>query len=181
MADVALIMKTDSAEPAAVKQVEDNIRRLNPRADIVRAASPVALDDAAAVRGKRVVVVEDGPTVTHGGMAHGAGLLAARAAGALVVDPRPWLAPEIAVAFEKYPHLGPVLPALGYSPEQLEALAQTLERADADCVIAATPIDLAALIDIGKPIVRARYDYAETETPGLIGRVEAFLRRAGLA
>ncbi|NWG87849.1 MAG: GTPase [Hydrogenophilaceae bacterium] len=181
MADIAVIMKTDSAEPAAVAAVEHNIRRLNPTAAIVRAASPVSLDDAAAVRGKRVIVVEDGPTVTHGGMAWGAGLLAARQAGALVVDPWLWAAPEIAAAFERYPHLGPVLPALGYSAEQLQALARTLERAEADCVIAATPIDLAALIQIGKPIVRARYEYAEVETPGLIGRVEAFIRRIGLA
>ncbi|TCS73791.1 putative GTPase [Sulfuritortus calidifontis] len=181
MADVAVVMKTDSAEPVAIHAVEANIRRLNPGATIVRAASPVTLDDAAAVRGKKVVVVEDGPTVTHGGMAWGAGLLAAQRAGAEVLDPRPWAAPEIAAVFERYPHIGPVLPAVGYSEAQLAALAQTLDRAEVAAVIAATPIDLAALIRVNKPIVRARYEYAEVETPGLLGEVAAFLRRAGLS
>lgn len=180
MADIALIMKTDIAEASAVQIVLANIRKLNPNADIIQAASPVTLAEAEAIKGKRVIVVEDGPTVTHGGMAYGAGWVAASRSGARIVDPRPWLAPEIAAAYEKYPQIGPVLPALGYSPEQLQALAQTLERAEADYVIAATPIDLAALIQIGKPIIRARYDYAEAEAPGLIGRVSAFIKRIGL-
>jgi predicted GTPase len=180
MADVAVVMKTDAAEPVAIQTVEANIRSLNPRAVILRAASPVTLDDAAAVRGKKVVVVEDGPTVTHGGMAWGAGLLAAQRAGANVLDPRPWAAPEVAAVFARYPHIGPVLPAAGYSEAQLAALAQTLNRAEVAAVIAATPIDLAALIKIDKPIIRARYEYAEVEQPGLLGAVAAFLRGRGL-
>ncbi|MEW5893800.1 MAG: cyclic 2,3-diphosphoglycerate synthase [Pseudomonadota bacterium] len=180
MADVGLIMKTNTAEPAALATVEANLRRLNPKAVVVRAASRIQLDDAAAVRGKRVVVVEDGPSVTHGGMPYGAGFLAAREAGAEIIDPRPWAAPEIAAAYARYPHLGRVLPALGYSAAQLEDLAETLRRAESDVVIAATPIDLAALIRIDKPIVRARYEYEEVEAPGLVGAVEAFLRNAGL-
>ena len=181
MADIAVLMKTDTAEPAAVQAVADNVRSLNPSAEVVRAVSPIALEGAETLHNKRVIVVEDGPTVTHGGMAYGAGWVAARRAGARVVDPRPWLAPEIAPTFAKYPYIGPVLPAMGYSEAQLRGLAATLERAEADAVIAATPVDLAALIEIGKPILRARYEYAEAETPGLIERVEAFLKDIGLA
>ncbi len=180
MADVAVIMKTDVAEPAAVQRVLDHIRRLNPRAGIVRAASPVSLEQAESLRGQRVVVVEDGPTVTHGGMAYGAGWVAAQRAGAVIVDPRPWLDAQIAPVFDKYPQIGSVLPAMGYSAAQLHGLAATLDRAEAAAVIAATPVDLARLVAIGKPILRARYEYAEAETPGLLGYVEAFLRHAGL-
>lgn len=180
MADVAVIMKTEAAQPQAVQTVLANIRALNPTADVVRAASPVSLEGAAELRGKRVIVVEDGPTVTHGGMAYGAGWVAAQGAGALVVDPRPWLAPQLAPVFERYPRIGPVLPAMGYSAAQLKDLAATLLRAEVDAVIAATPVDLARLVAIDKPILRARYEYAELEAPGLAGRVEAFLKRIGL-
>lgn len=180
MADIAVIMKADVAEPLAVQAVMENIRGLNPSATVVRAASPVSLEGAEDLRGKRVVVVEDGPTVTHGGMSYGAGWVAAQGAGALVVDPRPWLAPQIAPVFEHYPHIGPVLPAMGYSVAQLKDLAATLLRAEVDAVIAATPVDLARLVAIDKPILRARYEYAEVETPGLIGRVEEFIERIGL-
>lgn len=180
MADVAVVMKTDTAQAAAVTQVRANIRRLNPTAPIVCAASPVMADGNVSLAGRRVLIVEDGPTVTHGGMAYGAGLLAAQRAGAKIVDPRPWLAPQIAAVFERYPHIGPVLPALGYSAEQLHGLAETLESAEVDYVVSATPVDLAKLLTINKPIVRVRYEYAEAETPGLVGHVADFLRRAGL-
>jgi len=136
----------------------------------------VRLDDAGAVRGKRVLVVEDGPTITHGGMARGAGYLAAMQAGAAaVVDPRTSAAPEISAVYAQYPHIGPVLPAMGYAPAQLEALRQTINDAQIDVVVAATPIDLAALIEIDKPVVRARYEFADSETPGLAAELDRFL------
>jgi len=177
MADTVLVVKTDSAEAAAVEQVIASVRRLNPGAEIIRAASPARLDDPAAVRGKRVVVVEDGPSVTHGGMAFGAGWLAARRAGAVIVDPRPWAAPEIAAAYARYPHLAEVLPALGYSAAQLDDLRSTLDAVPADLVVSASPIDLCRLVTTSKPVLRARYEFAEAESPGLAGRLDAFLNR----
>lgn len=113
-------------------------------------------------------------------MPHGAGFVAAVAAGARVVDPRPWAAPGIAAAYAAYPHLGPVLPALGYSPAELEALRRTLDAAEADVIVSGTPADLAALLPLRKPVVRARYELAELEEPGLGAHVDAFLARAGL-
>ena len=178
MADVVVIAKADAAAVADVHRVAQSVRNLNPRAPIVRGASPVALEDEAAVRGRRVLVVEDGPTITHGGMAYGAGFVAATRAGACIADPRAWASPEIAAVYAQYPHIGPVLPAMGYSPQQLAALRATLERADVDVVVAGTPIDLAALLQIKKPVVRARYEFAELDTPGLWGEVERLLALA---
>jgi len=176
MADIVLLAKADAAAPGAVQQVMDSARRANPRAVIVRGSMPVRLDDAAAVRGKRVLVVEDGPTITHGGMPHGAGYVAALQAGAAaIVDPRASTAPEIAAVYAQYPHIGPVLPATGYSPAQLEALRRTINDARAEVVVAATPIDLAALIALNKPVVRARYEYVDSETPGLAAELDRFL------
>jgi predicted GTPase len=176
MADIVLVAKADAAEPGAVQQVIDSARRANPDAAIVRGSMPVRLDDAAAVRGKRVLVVEDGPTITHGGMPHGAGYVAAlQAQAGAIVDPRRAAAPAIAAIYAQYPHIGPVLPAMGYTPAQLEALRQTINAAQADLVVAATPIDLAALIQLDKPVVRARYEYADSETPGLAAELDRFL------
>ncbi len=176
MADVVLLAKADSAAPEALRQVAENARRVNPRAIILRGSMPVLLDDAAAVRGKHVLVVEDGPTITHGGMPHGAGYAAALAAGAAeIVDPRTCAAPEIAAVYARYPHIGPVLPAEGYNPAQLEALRLTINAARADVVVAATPIDLAALIAIDKPVVRARYEFVDSETAGLAAVLERFV------
>ena len=128
------------------------------------------------MRGKRVLAVEDGPTITHGGMPYGAALVAAEQAhAARIVDPRPYAAPGIAEVYARYPHIGPVLPAMGYSPEQLEALRRTIDAAEADVVVAGTPIDLAALIHVNKPVFRARYEFAELETPGLWTAVERLL------
>jgi predicted GTPase len=125
--------------------------------------------------------VDDGPTLTHGGMAYGAGEVAARAGGAAeIVDPRPWAAPEIAAVYAQYPHLGRVLPAMGYGPEQRAALARTLEATPADVVVSGTPLDLARLLGLSKPVVRARYGYApppDESGPGLEGLLDAFLRR----
>jgi len=178
MADVVVVSKTDAAHPADVERVIANVRRASPGASVVRAALSIRLDDAQAVRGRRVLVVEDGPTVTHGDMPWGAGYLAAKHAGAkAIVDPRAFAAPEIASVYEQYPHIGPVLPAEGYSNAQLEALRQTINATEADVVVAATPIDLGALVNINKPIVRARYEFAEVESPGLAGELDGFLAR----
>ena len=177
MADIILVAKSNSAAPADVRQVRDAARRINPDAALVKGASTVALDDEKAVRDKRVLVVEDGPTITHGGMAYGAGYVAAAGAEAgEIIDPRASATPEIAAVYEAYPHIGPVLPAVGYSAHQLEALRRTVEAAGADVVVSATPCDLAALIDLSAPVVRARYTYAEAEAQGLESLVEAFLR-----
>jgi predicted GTPase len=176
MADVVVISKVDAAADADVQRVAEAARAVNPAAPIVRAASPVRLDDPEAVRGRRALVVEDGPTLTHGGMSYGAGYVAAtRAHAAEVVDPRPYAVPEIAAVYARYPHIGPVLPAVGYGAEQLEALRQTLERARADVVVASTPIDLAAVVPIEKRVVRARYEFAEVGEPSLTSAVEGFL------
>ncbi len=164
MADIIVIAKTDSASLNDVEQARASALALNSKARIVRGASPVTVDDPAAIRGKRVLVIEDGPTTTHGGMAYGAGFIAARALGAKeIVDPRPFAVPEIAALYKQYPHLGPVLPAMGYSHLQVEALCETINRTEADCVLAATPIDLAALVMVNKPIVRARYEFVEVD------------------
>jgi predicted GTPase len=176
MADVVVIAKTNAAAAADIQRVSEAARRINPRARIVRAASPVQLDAPDAVRGKRVLVVEDGPSTTHGGMPHGAGYVAAVQGGAAaIVDPRAFAAPEIAALYSAYPHLGPVLPAMGYSARQLEALARSIAAAPADVVVSGTPIDLAALVKTNKPVVRARYEFAEAGTPGLGDEIDRFL------
>jgi predicted GTPase len=178
MADVVVVPKTDVAALADVQRVIESVRLNNPRARIIRGASPVRMDDPARVRGRRVLVIEDGPTTTHGGMPYGAGYVAAAAAGAAIVDPRPFAVPDIAQVYASHPHLGHVLPAMGYSPAQVEALCATIDRTDADVVVAATPIDLASLIAVNKPIVRARYEFAEAEEPGLGAVIDAFVQRA---
>jgi predicted GTPase len=175
MADVVVINKVDAAPAADVERLAAAVRRVNPRAPVVRAASPVRLDAPELVAGRRVVVVEDGPTITHGGMPHGAGYAAARAAGATIVDPRPWAAPAVRAVYADHPHIGPVLPAVGYAPEQLADLAATLNRADAEVIVSGTPIDLAALIALERPVVRARYAYADAGEPTLGSLVDAFL------
>jgi predicted GTPase len=176
MADIVVVNKVDAASTAAVQQVIDEVRQVNPCAPLIRAASPVRLDDPEAVRGRRVLVVEDGPTITHGGMPYGAGYVAATNAGAAeIVDPRPAAAPEIAGVFSQYPHIRKVLPALGYGDVQLSGLQRTINDASADVVVAATPIDLAALLQVDKPIIRARYEYADAGEPTLARQVDEFL------
>jgi predicted GTPase len=162
-----VINKVHSAAPADITLLERELRAVNARATIVRAASPIHLDDVAAVRGKKVIVIEDGPTITHGGMEYGAGYVAALAAGAEVVDPRPWAAPAIRAVFEAYPHIGKVVPAVGYDVTQLAALAATINAAPADAVVSGTPADIARLLAVDKPVLRARYEFAETDEPRL--------------
>ena len=180
MADVVVLAKADSAHPAELASLRAAVARANPHATVLRGGSPIRLDDPAAVRGKRVLVVEDGPTTTHGGMPYGAGYLAAIAAGAAsLVHPRPFAAPEIARLYADYPHLGPVLPAMGYSPAQLEALARSINATPADVVVCGTPIDLASLAPLDKPVVRARYEFADLDAPGLGAAIDGFLLRVG--
>ena len=158
MADVVVINKVDSATPDQVESLLRTIDAVNPGATIVKANSRVTVDEPDAIRGKRVIVVEDGPTLTHGDMKFGAGVVAARSHGAAeVVDPRPWAMGTIDETFRKY-DVGPVLPAMGYSDEQLEEMAKTIDAADADLVVIGTPIDLRSVIDFRKPAVRVRYE-----------------------
>jgi predicted GTPase len=177
MADVIVINKVDAASTADVGVAEAEVRAVNPAAVVTRAASPVKLDDAAAVAGRRAVVVEDGPTITHGGMATGAGYLAAVAAGARIVDPRPSAAPELQETFRAFPHIGKVLPAMGYGSAQLRALESTINAADADIVVSGTPLDLARLVSLDKPVVRARYEFVEADHPALSSIVDDFVAR----
>lgn len=180
MADIVVVPKVDAAATADIQQVIDTVRNINPAAQIVRAASPIRLADPKAIQGQRVLVVEDGPTTTHGGMPYGAGYVAAiRAQAAMIVDPRSAAVAEIAKVYSRYPHIGPILPALGYSPQQLADLAATINQVEADVVVAATPIDLGALITVNKPIVRAFYEYAEADQPGLVDWVDKFLDQQG--
>lgn len=181
MADIAVVNKVDAAPPEQVERVIEEVRAIVPGKPILRAASPVLLDDPRAIDGKRVLVVEDGPTVTHGGMPHGAGFVAASARpGVTIVDPRAAAAPEIRAVFERYPHIGPVLPATGYSPAQREALRATIEAVEADVVVAGTPIDLARIVETAKPMVRARYSYRDAGEPTLASLLDAFLKERGL-
>jgi predicted GTPase len=167
MADVVVINKVDSAPSENVQVVRRNVAALNPRAIIVEAASPITVDRPDLLAGRRAVVVEDGPTVTHGEMAHGAGFLAAKRAGAQIVDPRSFAVGSIRDLYGRYPHLGPVLPAMGYGDDQVKELEETLRRAEADVVVIGTPVDLRRLMDLDLPAVRVTYELAERTTPTL--------------
>ena len=176
MADIVLVAKSNVATAVDVERVTAAARVVNPRAVILRIASTVRLDDPDAVRGKRVVVIEDGPSTTHGGLPYGAGYAAARDAGAAeIVHPRSYADPAIAALYAEYPRLGPVLPAMGYSPAQLEQLVRSIDAVPADVVVSGTPVDLAALAVFNKPVVRARYEFAEAELPGLGDAIDRFL------
>jgi predicted GTPase len=167
-ADIVLINKIDSAKMEDVERLKQTIADTNPGATIVEAMSPITLEKDVDLNGKRVLVVEDGPTLTHGEMTYGAGVVAARRAGAAaLVDPRQWAAGTIKDVFEKYPHMGTLLPAMGYSEQQREDLSQTINSSDADVVLIATPIDLRKVCDIQKPAVRASYELEEVSSPSL--------------
>ena len=168
MADVVVINKIDTADAAGVNTVLGNVRAVNPGAVIVRGASPLTVEDAEAIRGKRVLVVEDGPTLTHGEMAYGAGVVAAQQYGAAeIVDPHPYAVRTIADTYRKYPTTGAVLPAMGYGREQMADLEETINRTPVDLVLIATPIDLGRLVDIDKPNQRVRYELQEIGRPSL--------------
>ena len=159
--------KVGGASEAALAEIDASLAVANPAAEVVRAESVVTLDDGPDLRGRRVVVVEDGPTTTHGGMASGAGLVAARAAGAVVVDPRPFAAGSLATTYEAFPHLGPVLPAMGYSDAQVADLEATLAAVDADAVVCGTPFDLGRVVRSRHPIRRVTYEVREVGEPDL--------------
>ena len=167
-ADVLVINKIDTANPENVMTVRENLRVLNPGAVIVEAASPIFVEDPAAIRGARVLVVEDGPTLTHGEMAYGAGWVAARRFGAgTIVDPRPYAVGSIAATYAKYPTTGNVLPAMGYGDQMMKELEETINAMDVDLVIIGTPIDLSRLLKINKPTQRVRYELQEIGQPTL--------------
>jgi len=174
-ADIALVNKSNSASPKDIETVCGNIRALNPTARIIRTASAVTV--AGDIRGKKVLIVEDGPTLTHGGMDYGAGLIAARSLGAHPVDPRPYAVGTIKKTLAKYPRLKDVLPATGYSASQIKELEETINSVPADAVLVATPIDLARIIMIERPAVRVGYSTEEVESPGLKDAVADFLMR----
>jgi predicted GTPase len=168
LADVFVINKVDTADPDNVITVRDNLHRLNPRAIQIEAASPLFVDDPEAIRGKRVLVIEDGPTLTHGEMAYGAGFVAARRFGAAeIVDPRPFAVNSIAATYRKYPKTGPILPAMGYGEAQMRDLEATINASDVDMVVVGTPIDLTRVIKISKPFQRIRYELQELGQPTL--------------
>ncbi len=168
MADAVVINKIDTADSTGVNTVLSNVRQANPDAIVVRGASPLFVEDPDAIRGKRVLVIEDGPTLTHGEMAYGAGVVAAQQFGAAeIVDPRPYAMRTIADTYRKYPTTGAVLPAMGYGREQMADLEETINRTPVDMVIVATPIDLGRLVDIDKPNQRVRYELQEIGQPTL--------------
>lgn len=177
MADVVVINKVGTAKPEDVETVENNIRRVNPRARLIRAHSPVTVQDSAAVKGKRVLVIEDGPTLTHGDMTFGAGHVAARAHGAeVIVDPRPYAVGSIKATFQKYPHLTAVLPAMGYGRKQMAELEATINAADCDLILVGTPVDLGRLLKVNKPTLRVTYELDEPATAALRVEIERTLQ-----
>jgi predicted GTPase len=182
MADVVVINKVDSAEAHKVEDVLANVESVNPLATVIFAKSPTALDPGPSLLGARVLVVDDGPTLTHGGMPYGAGLVAARNAGAAtIVDPRPFAVGSIKELYARWPQLGNVLPAMGYSPVQLQELEATINASDCDVVVTGTPIDLGHLITSRHPIRHVRYELDEVGTPTLADVLQPIVARAKTA
>ena len=166
LADIAIINKVDAAEPVNIEIVRRNIQKFAPRADILLATSPVLVNHPERIQGKTVLVVEDGPTLTHGGMAYGAGLVAAEKFGAAhIVDPRAFAVGTLKEVFKLYPHIGRVLPAMGYSPEQIKDLEATINHCGCDLVLFSTPIHLRRLLKLDIPTIRVRYEYQDYGEP----------------
>jgi predicted GTPase len=181
MADVVVINKLDSADEEDVKQLRINIDRLNPDATIIDAASPIDVDEIDVIKDKRVLVIEDGPTLTHGEMKFGAGVVAAKKYRAKeLVDPRPFLVGKLKETFKTYPEIGEILPAMGYGEEQLQDLEKTINNTDCDGVIIATPIDLSREINISKPYTRVYYKFEAIGKPDLYSVIDPFLSIRGL-
>ena len=177
MADVLVINKVDTADPENVATVKINIASVNPSATVIEAASPVKVEEPDAIKGKRCLVVEDGPTLTHGGMKFGAGVVAAEKFGASeIVDPRPWITGTIAETFETYPDIGKLLPAMGYGEQQIKDLESTINAADCDAVLIGTPIDLRKVLHIEKPSVRVTYDLKEIRKPTVAEVLTPFMK-----
>ncbi len=182
MADVAIINKMDTARPEAIQTVRENIAKVNPKAIVVDAASPIRVDDPSVIRGKRVLVIEDGPTLTHGEMKLGAGTVAAQKYGASeLIDPRPFVVGKLAETFKIYPNIGILLPAMGYSEQQLKDLETTINNTDCDSVVIGTPIDLSREIKINKPNTRVYYDLQEIGYPTLKEILDDFVEKHHLA
>jgi predicted GTPase len=179
MADVIVINKVDSAPPEGVRQVRENVRQLNPTATIVEAASTIHVDEPSLIKGKSVLVVEDGPTVTHGQMREAVGAIAAHQYGASeLVNPRPYAVGSIKRTYEKYPHIGFVLPAMGYGAKQVRELEQTIEETPCDSVVLGTPIDLRRIMKVGKPAARVWYEMREVTKPSLEELLSKFFERS---
>jgi predicted GTPase len=179
MADVVVINKIDTADLAATEQLRSHIRAANAEAMIVEAASPVTADRADAIAGRRVLVIEDGPTVTHGEMRFGAGTVIARKFGAReIVDPRPFAVGSLADTYRTYPSIGPILPAMGYGAEQVRDLEATIALVPCDIVVVGTPVDLSRLVTIRQPVVRVRYELQEIGLRDLADAVAGVLERA---
>jgi predicted GTPase len=179
MADVIIINKVDTADPEKVKQVKENIKMVNPNATVLEAASPITADKPEAIKGKRVLVIEDGPTITHGNMPYGAGMIFAKKFGAAtIVDPRPYAVGSIKEAFKKYPHLGAILPALGYSEKQVAELKETIDNTPCDVVVIGTPIDLRRVVTIKQPTVRVNYELKVLGPVSLEHILDEFIKRS---
>ncbi len=175
MADVVIINKVDTAKPQDVELVKDIVAQLNPKAKVITAASPLSVEDPRMIKGKRVLVIEDGPTVTHGEMRFGAGFIAAQKTGARdIIDPRPYAVNSIKETFAKYPHLEKVLPAMGYGNTQVKDLQETINAAKCDVVVSGTPIDLNRVLKANKPIIRVRYELKVLGEPTLEEIVKKF-------
>ena len=178
LADVVIINKMDTAGPEGIQQVRENITKVNPDAVVIDAASPITVDDPSVIKGKRVLVVEDGPTLTHGQMTIGAGTVAARKFGATeCVDPRPYLVGKLSDTFDIYPGIGPLLPAMGYGDQQIKDLEATINNTDCDSVVIGTPIDLSRIVKINKPCTRVNYDLQEIGYPDLGVVLDEFLEK----
>ncbi|MFO7621659.1 MAG: cyclic 2,3-diphosphoglycerate synthase [Bacteroidales bacterium] len=181
LADVVIINKIDTAPPDGIQTVRENIAKVNPKAVVVDGASPIKVDNPAVIRGKRVLVIEDGPTLTHGEMKIGAGTVAAQKYGAAeMVDPRPFTVGKLTSTFEIYPGIGTLLPAMGYGEEQLKDLEATINQTDCDSVVIGTPIDLNRIIKINKPNTRVYYDLQEIGDPNLEDILGEFLKKKGI-
>jgi predicted GTPase len=174
-ADVIVINKMDSAKAEGIQLLKHNINKMNPNAKVIEANSSLYVEQAQLIANKRVLVVEDGPTLTHGGMKYGAGTLAARQNNASeIIDPRPWLKGSLVETFKKYPDIGPLLPAMGYGKKQVQDLESTINASDCDLVVIGTPIDLARIINIEKPSVRVQYEIQEIGSPNLDSVLKEF-------
>jgi predicted GTPase len=178
IADVAIINKIDSADNDSIQKVRDNIEKVNPSAMVIDAASPIRVDSPAMISGKRVLVIEDGPTLTHGEMKIGAGIIAAKKYGAsALIDPRPYVVGKLKETFSIYPNIGTLLPAMGYGEQQLKDLETTINNTPCDAVIIGTPIDLSRIIKINRPVTRVYYDLQEIGQPDLNGVLDSFIQK----
>ncbi|MCE4622902.1 MAG: cyclic 2,3-diphosphoglycerate synthase [Desulfurococcales archaeon] len=178
LANAVIINKADQASKEAIEEIKRNVKVVNPRAEIAVAESEVVVDEPEAIKGKKVVIVEDSPTVTHGGSPYGAGYVAAKKYGAgEIVDPRPYAKGIIAEMYKEYTHMGPVIPSTGYTPEQIKALEETINSIPADVVVSGTPIRLERIINVNKPIIQVRYDVKIIEGPTIEDMINEFLER----